>query len=225
MLIETINICEIQNKYFQANFEIIKISCQIDVEKSYSIIQKYISKFGLMKKDGYSTYEGIGLQYHDSHNIYFDSIMSSDYTNSKKVIYNKINPLGEDLVDIYNTFSNIRLSRGRVIIAKPGFRMASHTDGAHINTLHIPILSSPDSIIVINNTSYHLPADGSAYLVNATMPHYAYNNSAESDRVHITFPIGPPSFKSWKRADLAKYDDYFRMMNIDITAFKLEISD
>lgn len=224
-MIEVIAESDIQQRYYLGNFKILKIETSFPILEFKRIIDHYISNYGTRKKDGYQNYRAIALQYADQADQFFDSIMSSDYAQSTKKIYSKKNSLALELNDIFAKLDFIRLSRGRVIIADPGFKMVEHVDGAHINTLHIPIVTDENAKIVIDGEEFHLPADGSIYLVNATIPHYAYNDSVENSRMHITFPIGPPSFKKWKRSQIINMNKYFEMMQIDISKFGLEIME
>ncbi len=50
--------------------------------------------------------------------------------------------------------------------------------------LHIPIISNPGSLFVVNHHVTHLPADGSVYFTDTRGYHTALNGG-ESNRVHI----------------------------------------
>jgi hypothetical protein len=50
--------------------------------------------------------------------------------------------------------------------------------------LHIPIISNPGSLFVVNHHCTHLPADGSVYFTDTRGYHTALNGGEES-RVHI----------------------------------------
>lgn len=50
--------------------------------------------------------------------------------------------------------------------------------------LHIPIVSNPGSLFLVNNHATHLPADGSVYFTDTRGYHTALNGG-ESTRVHI----------------------------------------
>lgn len=224
-MIESIETSQLQEKYISGNFKLIRINTKFPIDKFKQIIDRYILRYGAISKDGYPNYKSIALQYFDEANPFFDSVLSSDYSKSEKKIYYKKNDLALELGSIYSEFASVRLSRGRVIIAEPGFKMKEHVDGAHIHTLHIPITTCDQAGIVIGGETYLMPADGSAYLLNATIPHYAFNQSKTESRMHITFPIGPPSFLNWKRSELESMKSYFEMMNMKIEDFNLKIID
>ncbi len=50
--------------------------------------------------------------------------------------------------------------------------------------LHIPVISNPGSLFVVNHHVTHLPADGSVYFTDTRGYHTALNGG-ETDRVHI----------------------------------------
>tara|TARA_B100000085_G_scaffold249002_1_gene244420 strand:- start:49 stop:258 length:210 start_codon:yes stop_codon:yes gene_type:complete len=50
--------------------------------------------------------------------------------------------------------------------------------------LHIPIITNKANIMVIEDTAFHMPADGSGYITDNTKYHNFFNGS-EIDRVHL----------------------------------------
>jgi hypothetical protein len=50
--------------------------------------------------------------------------------------------------------------------------------------LHIPVISNPGSVFVVNNHCTHLPADGSVYFTDTRGYHTAFNGGLQQ-RVHI----------------------------------------
>ena len=64
---------------------------------------------------------------------------------------------------------------------------------AHVDTnyhwhnrvrIHVPIITNPGSIMVIENVAKHLPADGSVWITNNTKYHNAFNGG-EKSRIHL----------------------------------------
>ena len=45
--------------------------------------------------------------------------------------------------------------------------------------IHVPIVTNDGNRLVIGDSCYHLPGDGSAYYVNTTKPHTAFNGGTE----------------------------------------------
>jgi len=50
--------------------------------------------------------------------------------------------------------------------------------------LHIPIITNEGCKMVIENTAFHMPADGSGYITDNTKYHNFFNGS-EIERVHL----------------------------------------
>jgi len=57
--------------------------------------------------------------------------------------------------------------------------------------LHIPIISNPGSLFIVNHHVTHLPADGSVYFTDTRGYHTALNGG-ESHRVHIVAALPQP---------------------------------
>ena len=82
----------------------------------------------------------------------------------------------EDLKDtyfkeVYDELSKrFKLGRVRILLKEP--------------RLHIPIITNPGSIMVIDEVAKHLPADGSAWITNNLKYHNAFNGG-EENRVHL----------------------------------------
>ncbi|MDC0618523.1 aspartyl/asparaginyl beta-hydroxylase domain-containing protein [Candidatus Pelagibacter sp.] len=78
--------------------------------------------------------------------------------------------------------SKYKLGRVRVLLKKPRSTLSWHRDPEP--RLHIPIITNPGSIMVIDNVAKHLPADGSVWITNNTKYHNAFNGG-EEDRIHL----------------------------------------
>ena len=50
--------------------------------------------------------------------------------------------------------------------------------------LHIPIITNPGCLMVIDNVAKHMPADGSVWITNNTKYHNAFNGG-EENRIHL----------------------------------------
>ena len=53
-----------------------------------------------------------------------------------------------------------------------------------LSRLHIPIITNPGCIMVIDNVAQHMPADGSVWITNNTKYHNAFNGG-EENRIHL----------------------------------------
>ena len=85
--------------------------------------------------------------------------------------------------EVYDKLSKkFKLGRARVLLKEPRSTLSWHRDPEP--RLHIPIITNPGCIMVIENVAKHLPADGSVYITNNIKYHNAFNGGEES-RVHL----------------------------------------
>ena len=99
--------------------------------------------------------------------------------------FDRVNPAGERFDFVFHRVLPFRLYRTRIMTILPGFQLPeSHIDGRTSVRLHIPIETNPDAWFEISGRRYHLPADGSGYLVNTSRPH-RIGNSGNSPRTHL----------------------------------------
>jgi len=78
--------------------------------------------------------------------------------------------------------SKFKLGRVRILLKEPRSTLSWHRDPEP--RLHIPIITNPGCIMVIENVAKHLPADGSVYITNNVKYHNAFNGG-EENRVHL----------------------------------------
>ncbi len=116
-----------------------------------------------------------------------------DSTGKEEVRAKKINESAytefvKDLADtyfkeVYDELSKrFRLGRVRILLKEPRSTLSWHRDPEP--RLHIPIITNPGCIMVIDEKAKHLPADGSAWITNNTKYHNAFNGG-EEERVHL----------------------------------------
>ena len=85
--------------------------------------------------------------------------------------------------EVYKTLSKkFKLGRVRILLKEPRSTLSWHRDPEP--RLHIPIITNPGSIMVIDNVAKHLPADGSVWITNNTKYHNAFNGG-EENRIHL----------------------------------------
>ena len=85
--------------------------------------------------------------------------------------------------EVYNILKrNFKLGRVRILLKEPRSTLSWHRDPEP--RLHIPIITNPGSIMVIDNVAKHLPADGSVWITNNTKYHNAFNGG-EENRIHL----------------------------------------
>jgi len=94
----------------------------------------------------------------------------------------------KDLEDTYfkNVYDELskrfKLGRVSILLKEPRSTLSWHRDPEP--RLHIPIITNPGCIMVIENIAKHLPADGSVYITNNLKYHNAFNGG-EENRVHL----------------------------------------
>ena len=85
--------------------------------------------------------------------------------------------------EVYDVLSKkFKLGRVRILLKEPRSTLSWHRDPEP--RLHIPIITNPGCIMVIENIAKHLPADGSVYITNNIKYHNAFNGG-EENRVHL----------------------------------------
>jgi len=86
-----------------------------------------------------------------------------------KVVYEKLS-------------SEFKVGRVRILLKEPRSTLSWHRDPEP--RLHIPIITNPGCLMVIENVAKHLPADGSVYITNNVKYHNAFNGG-EENRIHL----------------------------------------
>ena len=85
--------------------------------------------------------------------------------------------------EVFNTLSTkYKLGRIRILLKKPRSTLSWHRDPEP--RLHIPIITNPGAIMVVDHVAKHMPADGSVWITNNTKYHNAFNGG-EENRIHL----------------------------------------
>ena len=85
--------------------------------------------------------------------------------------------------EVYDILSKkFKLGRVRILLKEPRSTLSWHRDPEP--RLHIPIITNPGCIMVIEEVAKHLPADGSVWVTN-NMKYHNFFNGGEEDRVHL----------------------------------------
>ena len=94
---------------------------------------------------------------------------------------------GTYIEEVYNQItSKFKLGRVRFLMKPPRSCLSWHRDPEM--RLHIPIITGLGCQMVIEDESFHLPADGNGYITDNTKYHNAFNGS-EIDRVHLVSTV------------------------------------
>lgn len=103
--------------------------------------------------------------------------------------YTELNPVfaGTAFEDVFNALRE-RFTLGRMrVLSKAVYSCNSwHRDPEP--RIHIPLITNPGSLFIVNHHCTHLPADGSVYFTDTRGYHTALNGGGE-DRVHIVAAI------------------------------------
>ena len=95
--------------------------------------------------------------------------------------------------EVYKSLNNkFKLGRVRLLLKEPRSTLSWHRDPEP--RLHIPIITNPGSIMVIDNVAKHLPADGSVWITNNTKYHNFFNGG-EQARIHLVACVLESPFK------------------------------
>jgi hypothetical protein len=78
--------------------------------------------------------------------------------------------------------SQYKIGRVRILLKAPRSTLSWHRDPEP--RLHVPIITNPGCLMVIDNVAKHMPADGSVWITNNTKYHNAFNGG-EENRIHL----------------------------------------
>ena len=88
---------------------------------------------------------------------------------------------------VYDKLSEFfTLGRVRLLKILPRASLSWHRDPEP--RIHIPIITNPGAIMLVNNHGTHMPADGSVYFTDTTYYHSAFNGG-EDARVNLTASV------------------------------------
>ena len=85
--------------------------------------------------------------------------------------------------EISRFISNHNLYRTRIMRLMPKACYSMHSDSS--KRVHLPVKTYWKCKLIIDNNVYHLEANGSAYLVDTTKIHTAFNGTRDIERIHI----------------------------------------
>ena len=106
--------------------------------------------------------------------------------------FSEFNPqfAGTYFEDVHSALSS-RFPIGRTRILSKGLYNCNSWHRDPEPRLHIPIITNPGSLFVVNHHVTHLPADGSVYFTDTRAYHTAINGG-ETRRVHIVAALAYP---------------------------------
>lgn len=177
------------------DFDVLRIEHHFNIALIQEMTTKILADHTLIMKDHYDTYQGIGMQYHDPDNKLYDCVEQTAFIDNKAMAklrefhnFLTLNEIGEQFSFIYNTMErfNIILNRGRILAARPGHVHSEHKDNDI--RIHLPVFTNQDCWMIYGEDAYHMPADGSMYLINGFRLHRFYNKGT-MDRIHMVWLV------------------------------------
>lgn len=157
-----------------------------------SIIQQHAVRH-TPRADG-STLRSISLTHrpnaveplYDGNNTQFDPA-----TNRKLFLERDFSEFNQDFLNtaFYQVYRQLPFQAGRMRLnlLPPLTVFTMHRDSAP--RAHIALVTNPNCFLMSGDgQAYHVPADGSIYIFDTTLPHTALNASRE-DRFHLTMPL------------------------------------
>ena len=106
-----------------------------------------------------------------------EAIDESKYT---ELVDDFKNTYFKEIFDILS--KNYKLGRVRLLLKEPRSTLSWHRDPEP--RLHIPLITNPGCLMVIDNVAKHMPADGSVWITNNKKYHNAFNGG-EENRIHL----------------------------------------
>ena len=173
---------------------------KFDIVKLKKALDLVLSRRGFDNAGGISHFGGISLNQIPGDN------KSTEGSNVRGVFWTKPDSTGREVLrdkaidekaytqfvkdfedtyfkEVYDILSKkFQLGRERILLKEPRSTLSWHRDPEP--RLHIPIITNPGSIMVIEDAAKHLPADGSVWITNNTKYHNAFNGG-EENRIHL----------------------------------------
>ncbi len=182
-----------------ADFDIVRIPLNLNLSELRQLLEKSKSLFPWRRKDDMPGYSALGLQYSREEATEEEQFAEAvDATTIERPfrMYHRLNSAGRLFEGTFLRFFPTKFFRSRLLSADAGLVFpGSHNDGQYAVRLHIPITTNPAAWMEVGGRRYHLPADGSAFLVNTSRMH-RIGNDGDSNRTHLVSVIYPefPSF-------------------------------
>ena len=183
-----------------------KLSLTFDIEKLRSALRECLSRadfIGGMQEEGFAT---LPLTQRPGQAEWTENDLSGRYWLRgddryveearedlvPEIDFSEFNP---DFAGTYFEHVHSELARrfpiGRMRVLSKGLYNCNSWHRDPEPRLHIPILTNPGSLFVVNHHVTHLPADGSVYFTDTRGYHTALNGG-ESRRVHIVAALAYP---------------------------------
>ena len=182
-----------------SNFHTVK-DLKFDIKKLQQALKQVLSKKSYDDAEGTKYIAGISLNQipGDPNSIKGENIKGIYWTKpdssgketvrAKKIDETAYTEFVKDLEDTYFKevydvlVKKFKLGRVRILLKEPRSTLSWHRDPEP--RLHIPIITNPRCIKVIEEVAKHLPANGSVYITN-NLKYHNFFNGGEVNRVHL----------------------------------------
>tara|TARA_B100000929_G_scaffold152099_1_gene120339 strand:- start:226 stop:882 length:657 start_codon:yes stop_codon:yes gene_type:complete len=192
---------------FKGNEHIIKLNFSFDINLIREALDEIKEKSEF--KTGPSGFHALAMTKRPGHSVDDDKDLVGRYYTRVDESYQEISKdelvdesAFTELVDVFKGtyFETIhqelsaRYPIGRVrILEKSGFNCNSwHRDPEP--RIHIPIVTNPGALFIVNHHCTHLPADGSVYFTDTRGYHTALNGS-DQPRTHLVAALAYPEYQ------------------------------
>ena len=192
---------------FKGNEHIVKLSLKFDINKMRKALDEVKAKSEF--KTAASGFHALVMTRRKNHTVESDKDLVGRYytridESYEEVAKDELIDESEftELVDVFKGtyFETIhkelsaRYPIGRVrILEKSSFNCNSwHRDPEP--RIHIPIVTNPGALFIVNHHCTHLPADGSVYFTDTRGYHTALNGS-DQPRTHLVAALAYPEYQ------------------------------
>jgi hypothetical protein len=172
------------------DYEVLRLTRpRFGIDHLVGALERVRRRFALQPRNQDPTYRGICLQSCDDTDDPLYGLLNLRRGRGARPAVEPTAIAGEFAAVFEALSSHVALDRGRLLELHPGHVMPFHSDGAGSRRLHIPIITEGQCLIEFEaGGSYHLPADGSCFLVNTEHGHRATNRSP-APRTHLVFQL------------------------------------
>ncbi len=193
---KTIELTQIPDYCKTKDFDLMRINYKVgEIGAIQEIVRAIVGNHEMVLKDGYKTYEAIGMQYADPNNPLYDAVQQTAFVSDKSKTefrkparYKEQNEIGKEFDFVHDAFAKqgIGLERGRILKANPGHIHNDHLD--YDVRIHLPVFSNPECKMSYSGNLYHMVPDGSIYLINGYRLHHFFNKG-DTERIHLVWLI------------------------------------
>ena len=173
-------------------YDLTKLPISFSHKELSELVADIFDNFKTANKQRFQTYGGIGLQYAQGFDEYYDTLQDLMALQKVRPVadgdFRHINSIGERFKFVFDRFASegIHLTRARLLIARPGHIHEPHFD--YDFRIHIPITTNEKCQAIFGREIYHMPADGGSFLHNGYHQH-TFRNFGETDRIHFVAGI------------------------------------